>query len=54
MSFKPETDDMRDAPSIDIIRGLIKNGAIIKAYCPEGMREAKWRLKDMEEKHRIL
>ena len=49
LSFKPETDDMRDAPSIDIIRGLIKNGAIIKAYCPEGMREAKWRLKDMEE-----
>ena len=49
LSFKPETDDMRDAPSIDIIRGLIKNGAIIKAYCPEGMREAKWRLKDVEE-----
>ena len=49
LSFKPETDDMRDAPSIDIIRGLIKNGAIIKAYCPEGMREAQWRLKDVEE-----
>lgn len=49
LSFKPETDDMRDAPSIDIIRGLVKNGAIIKAYCPEGIKEAKWRLKDIEE-----
>ena len=49
LSFKPETDDMRDAPSIDIIRGLVKNGARIKAYCPEGIKEAKWRLKDIEE-----
>ena len=49
LSFKPETDDMRDAPSIDIIRGLVKNGAKIKAYCPEGIKEAKWRLKDIEE-----
>ena len=38
LSFKPETDDMRDAPSIDIIRGLVKNGAKIKAYCPEGIK----------------
>ena len=49
LSFKHETDDMRDAPSIDIIRGLVKNGARIKAYCPEGIKEAKWRLKDIEE-----
>ena len=49
LSFKPETDDMRDAPSIDIIRGLVQNGARIKAYCPEGIKEAKWRLKDIEE-----
>jgi UDPglucose 6-dehydrogenase len=45
LSFKPETDDMRDAPSIDIIRGLVESGAKIKAYCPQGMKEAKWRLK---------
>lgn len=44
LSFKPETDDMRDAPSIDIINGLIAYGANIQAYCPEGMKEAKWRL----------
>ena len=49
LSFKPETDDMRDAPSIDIISGLVKNGARIKAYCPEGIKEAKWRLKDIEK-----
>lgn len=49
LSFKPETDDMRDAPSIDIINGLVKNGARIKAYCPQGMKEAKWRLATIEE-----
>ena len=49
LSFKPDTDDMRDAPSIDIIRGLVKLGAKIHAYCPEGMKEAKWRLEDCEK-----
>jgi len=49
LSFKPETDDVRDAPSIDIIRALISAGAKIRAYCPEGMKEAKWRLKDTED-----
>ena len=49
LSFKPETDDMRDAPSIDIIKGIVKNGANIKAYCPQGMEEARWRLEDIEE-----
>jgi UDPglucose 6-dehydrogenase len=44
LSFKPETDDMRNAPSIDIIEGLVKVGAKIQAYCPKGMKEAKWRL----------
>ena len=48
LSFKPNTDDMREAPSIDIIRGLVKNGARIQAYCPEGMKEAKWRLQEIE------
>lgn len=48
LSFKPDTDDMRDAPSIDIIRGLVQSGAKIQAYCPEGMKEARWRLEDCE------
>ena len=48
LSFKPDTDDMRDAPSLDIIRGLVEAGAKIQAYCPEGMKEARWRLEDCE------
>ena len=40
---------MREAPALDIIRGLVKNGAEIKAYCPQGMKEAEWRLKDIGE-----
>lgn len=49
LSFKPETDDMREAPSIDIIDRLVKAGAEIQAYCPQGIKEAKWRLKHLED-----
>ena len=41
LSFKPETDDMRESPSLDIIPPLIKLGAIIKAYDPVATSEAK-------------
>jgi UDPglucose 6-dehydrogenase len=41
LAFKPSTDDMREAPSIDIIQGLQKLGAQIQAYDPVAMREAK-------------
>ena len=47
LSFKPETDDMRDAPSLDIIRGLEKRGARIRAYDPQAMREASKLLPDL-------
>lgn len=50
LSFKPDTDDVRDAPSLDIIKGLIKNGAKIKAYCPKGIEETKWRLEKYKNK----
>lgn len=40
LSFKPETNDIRDAPSVDIIRGLKKRGAIVHAYDPVAMEEA--------------
>lgn len=45
LSFKPNTDDMRDAPSIDIIELLQKDDAHIRAYDPEGMKNAKKILK---------
>ncbi|HEV7746198.1 MAG TPA: UDP-glucose/GDP-mannose dehydrogenase family protein [Pyrinomonadaceae bacterium] len=40
LAFKPETDDMREAPAIDIINGLIERGAKIRAYDPVAMNEA--------------
>ncbi|MBU4312005.1 MAG: UDP-glucose/GDP-mannose dehydrogenase family protein [Candidatus Omnitrophica bacterium] len=40
LSFKPNTDDMRSAPSIDIINSLKENGARIKAYDPHAMKKA--------------
>ncbi len=43
LAFKPNTDDMRDAPSLDIIPALQSAGASISAYDPEAMNEArKW------------
>lgn len=44
LSYKPETTDMREAPSINIVKGLVADGAKIQIYCPEGNQEAKWRL----------
>ena len=47
LSFKPETDDMRDAPSIDIIQGLLERGASVRAFDPEAMPVAKAVLPDI-------
>src|SRR3989344_798588 len=41
LAFKPNTDDLREAPSIDIIGALLKEGATIKAYDPVAMRRMK-------------
>ncbi|MBI3313335.1 MAG: UDP-glucose/GDP-mannose dehydrogenase family protein [Candidatus Omnitrophica bacterium] len=41
LSFKPDTDDMRFAPSIDIIQALQAEGAAIQAYDPQAMEKAK-------------
>jgi len=40
LAFKPETDDVREAPALDIIRGLEKRGARVRAYDPHAMQEA--------------
>lgn len=41
LTFKPETDDMRDAPAITILPALLEKGAKIQAHDPQGMGEAK-------------
>lgn len=46
LSFKPKTDDMREAPSVVIIKALLKAGAKVRAFDPVAMEEAKHELKD--------
>ncbi|MFT5438491.1 MAG: UDPglucose 6-dehydrogenase, partial [Alphaproteobacteria bacterium] len=41
LTFKPNTDDMRDSPSLVVIPELQKAGAAIRAYDPQGMKEAR-------------
>ena len=48
VAFKPNTDDMRDAPSLTILPILQEHGAIIKAYDPEAQEEADKHFKDIQ------
>ena len=48
LTFKPETDDMRDAPSLTIIPALVNDGAVVRVTDPEGMDEAKKQLEKVE------
>ncbi|MCZ8102691.1 MAG: UDP-glucose/GDP-mannose dehydrogenase family protein [Burkholderiales bacterium] len=48
LTFKPNTDDMREAPSLSIITALQDQGAVIRAYDPEGMQAARAMLTDVE------
>jgi UDPglucose 6-dehydrogenase len=41
LTFKPETDDMRDAPAVPIVAGLVEEGAVVRAFDPEGMQQAR-------------
>ncbi|NOX90285.1 MAG: UDP-glucose/GDP-mannose dehydrogenase family protein [Calditrichaeota bacterium] len=54
LSFKPNTDDMREAPAIALIRALVKEGAKIKAHDPEALKEAEWRFEDILNKELFL
>ncbi|MBV1900864.1 MAG: UDP-glucose 6-dehydrogenase, partial [Kordiimonadaceae bacterium] len=47
LTFKPNTDDMRESPSLDIIPALQKYGAVVHAHDPKGMSEAKEMLEDV-------
>ena len=49
LTFKPETDDMREAPSLAILPALVEQGARIKAHDPHGMDEARKELPDSVE-----
>ncbi len=41
LTFKPNTDDMRESPSLDIVSALLEAGATVRVYDPEGMDEAR-------------
>ena len=41
LTFKPETDDMRESPAVSILPALLEKGATIRAHDPQGMEEAK-------------
>ena len=47
LAFKPKTDDMREAPAVDIIRALVKQGARVRAYDPVAMDAARELLPDI-------
>lgn len=46
LSFKPETDDIRESPAIKIVKKLINLGAKVRVYCPQGMEKTKKELKN--------
>lgn len=48
LAFKPETNDMREAPAIDIITELLQRGATVRAYDPVAMKEAALVLPDVK------
>ena len=41
LTFKPETDDMRDSPAVPIVARLVEDGATVQAFDPEGMEQAR-------------
>jgi UDPglucose 6-dehydrogenase len=50
VTFKPNTDDLRDAPSLVILPELAKHGAKLRIFDPEGEREASWRFSEIYDR----
>ena len=48
LTFKPDTDDMRDAPSIPLVTGLLDMGAKVRAHDPVGMEQARRELPEID------
>ena len=48
LTFKPDTDDMREAPSIPLVTGLLDMGAKVRAHDPVGMEQARKELPEIE------
>ena len=48
LTFKPDTDDMREAPSIPLVTGLLDMGAKVRAHDPAGMEQARKELPDID------
>jgi UDPglucose 6-dehydrogenase len=53
LAFKPRTDDMREAPSIAIVQGLLARGAEVAVYDPEALAEARKLFGDRVSYHRV-
>jgi len=51
LSFKPGTDDMREAPSISLIKSILSAGGKVNAYDPKAIDQAKFYLKDLDVKY---
>jgi UDPglucose 6-dehydrogenase len=49
LAFKLNTDDMREAPAIEICEGLVRQGAALRVYDPAAMKEAAWRLASLKD-----
>jgi UDPglucose 6-dehydrogenase len=47
LTFKPNTDDMRDAPSLAIVQSLLDAGVAVRGYDPEGMEPARAMMPDI-------
>ncbi|MCF7952604.1 MAG: UDP-glucose/GDP-mannose dehydrogenase family protein [Spirochaetales bacterium] len=49
ITFKPKTDDMREAPALQILPALVEHGAKLRIYDPEGRKEGTWRFEAIKE-----